>query len=153
MNADPKETLDTLLGYLGFPCEIEEETTEAGLRLQIHTSEAEPLLGHQGEGLEQIQFLLNRLLLAADPAAPRVQVDIDHYRDMQRDQLVLRARHAAESVRATGNPVQLEPMNSYQRRLIHDAFKDDPEVMSWSPSDDARIKRITLKRRPAAPQA
>jgi predicted RNA-binding protein Jag len=42
-------------------------------------------------------------------------------------------------------------MNSYQRRVIHNAFKDDPDVMTWSPQDDARIKRITLKRR--APKA
>jgi predicted RNA-binding protein Jag len=40
-------------------------------------------------------------------------------------------------------------MNSYERRLVHNAFKDDPEVATWSPSDSARIKQITLlKRRP-----
>ena len=38
-------------------------------------------------------------------------------------------------------------MNSYDRRLVHNAFKDDPQVMTWSPSDDARMKRITLKKR------
>ncbi|HET6407579.1 MAG TPA: R3H domain-containing nucleic acid-binding protein, partial [Chthoniobacteraceae bacterium] len=49
--------------------------------------------------------------------------------------------------RKTGRPFQLEPMNSYQRRIIHNAFKEDPDVMTWSPPDDARIKRITLRRR------
>jgi predicted RNA-binding protein Jag len=38
-------------------------------------------------------------------------------------------------------------MNSYERRLIHNAFKDDPEVATWSPSDSARIKQITLLKR------
>jgi spoIIIJ-associated protein len=147
MNANPKEILDTLLGYLGFVCEIEEERNEAGLVLQVHTHDAQHLLGAHGEGLEQLQFLLNRLLQSEDRETPRVQVDIEHYRDMRRDELVQRARHAADSVRATGQPVQLEPMNSYQRRLVHDAFKDDAEVMSVSPSDDARLKRITLQRR------
>ncbi len=149
MSANPKETLDTLLGYLDFVCEIEEESSEAGLVLQVHTQDAQHLLGMHGEGLEQIQFLLNRLLQSEDRDAPRVQVDIEHYRDMRRDELVHRARVAADSVRATGQPFQLEPMNSYQRRLVHDAFKDDPEVMTWSPSDAERIKRITLKRRTA----
>ena len=150
MSLDPRETLDTLLGYLGFICEIEEEQTPAGLVLQVHTHESETLLGHQGEGLDHIQILLNRLLQAADRDAARVQVDIDHYRDMRRDELVHRARLAAEQVRASGHPVQLDPMNSYQRRLIHAAFKEDPEIVSWSPPDDSRIKRITLKRRPPA---
>ena len=66
---------------------------------------------------------------------------------MRNDLLVSRVRKLAESVRETGMPFHLEPMNSYDRRLIHNAFKDDPQVMTWSPQDDARMKRITLKRR------
>jgi predicted RNA-binding protein Jag len=38
-------------------------------------------------------------------------------------------------------------MNSYQRRIVHNAFKDDPDVATWSPSDSARIKQITLLKR------
>jgi len=45
-------------------------------------------------------------------------------------------------------------MNSYERRLVHNAFKDDPEVATWSPSDSARIKQITLiKRQPKRERA
>ena len=51
-------------------------------------------------------------------------------------------------MRATGRPLTLDPMNSYERRLVHTAFKDDPEIATSSPADDARIKRITLARRP-----
>ena len=46
-----------------------------------------------------------------------------------------------------GRPLQLEPMNSYERRIVHNAFKDDPDVATWSPSDSARIKQITLVKR------
>ena len=53
----------------------------------------------------------------------------------------------AERVRITGRSLQLEPMNSYERRLVHNAFKDDPDVATWSPSDSARIKQITLLKR------
>ena len=74
-------------------------------------------------------------------------MDIEHWREIQDDSLVNRIRQIAEVVRTSGRPYQLEPMNSYQRRVIHNAFKDDPDVMTWSPQDDARIKRITLKRR------
>jgi predicted RNA-binding protein Jag len=41
-------------------------------------------------------------------------------------------------------------MNSYDRRIVHNTLKDDPELMSFSPTDDARIKRITIQRRATA---
>jgi spoIIIJ-associated protein len=66
---------------------------------------------------------------------------------MRDDKLRQRVKQIAETVRATGRPVKLEPMNSYDRRIVHNALTDDPEVMSFSPSDDARVKRITIQRR------
>ena len=75
-------------------------------------------------------------------------VDVEHHRTMQQDGFLREIRALAEQVRITGRPVQLEPMNSYDRRLVHTAFKDDPQVMTVSPPDDARLKRITLARRP-----
>jgi len=147
MNANPKELLDTMLGHLDFSFEIKEFENDKGLTLQVYSPERERLLGRRGELLEDIQFLLNRMLQAQDKDSPRVVVDIEHWREMKDDSLVQRVRQMAEVVRSSGRPYQLEPMNSYQRRIIHNAFKDDPDVMTWSPQDDARIKRITLKRR------
>jgi len=147
MNANPKELLDTMLGHLDFSFEIKEFPNEKGLTLQVYSPEREHLLGRRGELLEDIQYLLNRILIAQQRDAPRVVVDIEHWREIQDDSLVHRIKQIAEVVRTSGRPYQLEPMNSYQRRVIHNAFKDDPDVMTWSPQDDARIKRITLKRR------
>ncbi len=151
MNANPKELLDTMLGHLDFSFEIKEYDTSKGLTLQVYSPERERLLGRRGELLEDMQFLLNRMLQAKDKDAPRVVVDIEHWREMKDDNLVHRVKQIADVVRASGRSYQLEPMNSYQRRIIHNAFKDDPEVMTWSPPDDARIKRITLRKRPAPP--
>ncbi len=146
----PKELLDTMLGYLGFVVEIAEMQGEGeNLTLQIYTEESRRLIGRNGEMLEAIQFLLNRLLQAEDKDAPKIIVDCEHYRSMREDRIVQRVRELAERVRITGRSLQLEPMNSYQRRIVHNAFKDDPEVMTWSPPDDARIKRITLRKRGA----
>src|SRR5258707_14786488 len=94
-----------------------------------------------------IQFLLNRLLQARDKDAEKVIVDCEHYRSMREDRIVQRVRELADRVRITGRSLQLEPMNSYERRLVHNAFKDDPDVATWSPSDSARIKQITLLKR------
>src|SRR5438067_4761198 len=115
--------------------------------LQLYTEESRRLIGRDGETLEAIAFLLNRLLQAKDKDAPKVVVDCEHYRSMREDRIVQRVRELAERVRITGRSLQLEPMNSYQRRIVHNAFKDDPEVATWSPSDSARIKQITLLKR------
>ena len=144
----PKELLDTMLGFLGFVVQIEEMQNEAGgLVLQIYTEESARLIGHDGETLEAIQFLLNRLIQSKDKDAPKVMVDCEHYRSMREDKIVQRVRELAERVRITGRSLQLEPMNSYERRIVHNAFKDDPDVATWSPSDSARIKQVTLLKR------
>jgi spoIIIJ-associated protein len=144
----PKELLDTMLGYLGFVAEIDEQRSEGGNAvLQIYTEESARLIGHDGETLEAIQFLLNRLIQAKDRDAEKVIVDCEHYRSMREDKIVQRVRELAERVRISGRSLQLEPMNSYERRIVHNAFKDDPDVATWSPSDSARIKQITLLKR------
>ena len=147
MSQNPRETLDAMLGLLGFACEIKEFQHEHGLTLMVYTAEKDRLIGRNGVLLEDIQVLLNRVLAAKDKDSPKVQVDIEHWREMRDDALAQRVRQLAEGVRQTGRPYHLEPMNAYERRIVHTAFKDDPEVTTWSPPDDARIKRITLRRR------
>ena len=147
MSAPAKDILDTMLGYLGFVCEIDEEPHEGFLLLQVHTPEKERLTGRHGEVLEDVQFLLNRILQARHPDEPRVQIDIEYYREMREDAIVQRARQIATLVKKTGRPFHLDPMNSYDRRIIHNAFKDDPDIITWSPPEEGRIKRITLKKK------
>ena len=148
MNPTPLELLDTMLGHLGYAFDIQETPGEEGVvTLQVYTAESERLIGPEGETLEDLQFLLNRLLQAKDRHAPRVVVDVEHYRTMHQDAFLRDIRVLADQVRQTGRAVQLEPMNSYDRRLVHSAFKDDPLIVTSSPPDDARLKRITLARR------
>ena len=139
--------LDTLLGYLGFVVHIEHSHSPAGLALQVFTDEGELLIGREGERLEDIQYLLNRLLHHRLPDAPKVRVDIAHYRLIQEDQMLNHIREQADRVRHTGRSVTLPPMNSYQRRLVHHAFKDDPAIKTSSPADESRLKCITLSRK------
>ena len=147
MSLNPRETLDTMLGLLGYVCEIKEFEHEHGLTLQVYTADKDRLIGRNGALLEDLQTLLNRILQAQDKNAVKVQVDIEHWREMKDDSLAHRVKQLAEGVRQTGRPYHLEPMNAYERRIVHNAFKDDPEIMTWSPPDDARLKRITIRRR------
>ena len=147
MKPNPKEILDTMLGYLGFFVEIEEQKRDEQAVLQVITTEPHLLIGKYERVMDDMQFLLNRILLARDPEAPKVIVDVDHHRAMRDDTLVQKVRHMAESVRVSGQPVHTEPLNSYDRRLVHNAFVDDPEILTVSPKDQARLKRITIRKR------
>ena len=142
-----KEVLDTMLGYLGFVVQVEEDTTYPSGGLQIYSEEGDTLIGNGGKRLEDIQYLVNRVIHQHHPSAKRLRVDVQHYRSMQDDAMVQRVQEHADNVRRTGRSVKLWPMNSYHRRLVHNTFKDDPMIQTWSPSDAAKLKRITLNRR------
>ena len=98
--------------------------------------------------MDDLQYLVNRILSAQNPPQPRVIVDVQHYRSMRDDALAAKVQQLASAVRASGRPMQTAPLNSYDRRIVHNVFKDDPELTTWSPPDDARVKRITIRKRP-----
>jgi spoIIIJ-associated protein len=147
MPQSPREILDTILGHLGFVVQIEEQEVDGHLILQIRTNEPDRLIGHREERLESLQLLLNRILLAHDRDAPRVTVDVEHHRTMRDDAFLRRIRQLAEAVLEHGRPIETEPLNSYDRRIVHNAFRDDPELATASADSDEKIKRITIKRR------
>ena len=147
MKETPKEILDTMLGYLGFFVEILEEKRDGQDVLQIISSDADLLVGRREQVMDDLQYLLNRILYTRNPESPKVIVDVEHHRMMRDDALVAKVQHMAESVRIGGKPVHTEPLNSYDRRIVHNAFLEDPEITTASPRDDARLKRVTIKKR------
>ena len=140
--------LDTMLGYLGFVVQIDDEESADGPTLQILTEDTDALVGHRGETLDDIQYLVNRILIRHMADAPRIRVDCQYYRSIREDKLVQYAQQMADRVRTTGKSVPLNPMNSYYRRIVHNTFVNDPEVVSVSDNGPARFKPITLKKRP-----
>jgi len=144
-----RSILDAMLGYLGFTVKIEESDGPEGPTLQILTEDGDRLIGRNGETLEDIQYLVNRILIRHVTDAPRIRVDCEYYRSMREDNLVEKAKQLAERVRATGQPMELPPLNSYYRRIVHNLFADDPQVMSVSEQGQLRFKRMFLKKRVA----
>jgi spoIIIJ-associated protein len=145
--AHASQILDTMLGYLGFTVQIDQIEGPEGPTLQIHTDDSQQLIGHRGSTMEDIQYLVNRILQRHIDHAPRIRVDIEFYRSMHEDKLLDHARELGDRVRATGKSEMLQPMNSYYRRMVHNIFVDDKEVQSLSLDPNERFKRIQLKRR------
>jgi spoIIIJ-associated protein len=108
------------------------------------------LIGREGEVLDDLQFLLNRMLARGEEPPPRVIVDVENFRREQEAALLDEIKELVDRVRTAGETVELPPMNAYERRIIHQAFKDDPKVETVSPEGPARLKRIRVRpRRPA----
>jgi spoIIIJ-associated protein len=136
--------LDTMLGHLGFTATIEPQETHDGPCLQIHSGDSETLIGKDGDRLDDLQYLVNRILRRHLPKAERIKVDCAHFRSIQEDQLKEEIQSIAERVKATGKPFQMRPLNAYYRRLVHNILADDPKIVSHSPQGDDRLKRITI---------
>ena len=136
--------LDTMLGHLGFTTTIEVQETADGPCLQIHTGECAALIGSDGDRLDDLQYLVNRIVRRHFPKAERIKVDCEHFRSMQEDQLHEEVRAIAERVKTSGSAYQMRPLNAYYRRLVHNVLVENPDVVSHSPDGDDRLKRITI---------
>ncbi|MEY2428250.1 MAG: spoIIIJ-associated protein [Verrucomicrobiota bacterium] len=146
MPADPKATLEKLLGLLGFPATVEEHRMEEGVLLDVKADDSGRLIGRQGQTLSDLQYITNRLLFQQDPSAPKIMVDISGYRAQAREALVKKAKEAAEKVRRWGDVVELEPLSAFDRRIIHQALKDDPNIETYSVEVEGTEKKAVLLR-------
>jgi spoIIIJ-associated protein len=150
MHNSPKEILELMLGHLGMVCEVSEESRDRGLVLKIETKEPNLLIGKGGRTLRDLQYLLNRILTQEEGEHEQVLLDVHDYRSQLESDLLKRVAEAVAEVLATGAEVVLPPLNAYDRRLVHNFCKENGSVESVSPPDDARLKRIILRPKPAA---
>ena len=146
MPVEPKATLEKLLQTLGFTATVEEQHIEDGLLLDVKTEDSGRLIGRQGQTLGELQYITNRLIFHQDPSAPKVTVDVGGYRAQAREVLVKKAKDAAEKVRKWGDVVELEPLNAFDRRIIHHALKDDPTIETHSVEVEGTDKKAILIR-------
>jgi spoIIIJ-associated protein len=146
MPAEPKVTLEKILDLLGFPGAVEEHPMDDGILLDVKTEDSGRLIGRQGQTLSDLQYITNRLLFQQDPSTPKVMVDVSGYRAQAREALVKKAKEAAEKVRRWGDVVELEPMSSFDRRIIHHALKDDPDIETQSVEVEGTEKKAMLLR-------
>lgn len=137
---------NSILSSLGFLYSIRTEETEDGINLYIDTKDAAYLIGDEGDRLDDLQYLINRLVQAEQATAPRVRVDCNLYRTKCEAKLLRRARARAERVLQTGTPLLMEKLNAYQRRLVHQELANIPGIATESEDTESRFKRITISK-------
>jgi len=136
--------LDTMLGHLGLAGTIEVQETHDGPCLQIHSTESQVIIGRDGDRLDDIQYLVNRILRRHNPKAERIKVDCEHFRTIREDQMAEEIRGIAERVKSSGKSYLMRPLNAYYRRMVYNILVDDSGVECHSPEGDDRLKRITI---------
>jgi spoIIIJ-associated protein len=146
MPAQPKQIVEKLLSTLGFTATVESHELAEGLLLDVKTDEPGRLIGRQGQVLGDLQYLTNRILFQQDQKSPKVTVDVGGYRLQARDALIKKAKDAAEKVRRWGDAVELEPMNPYDRRIVHQALREDPDVETHSVEVEGTEKKVLILR-------
>ena len=105
------------------------------------------LIGKRGQTLDSLQYLANRVANKHQEGYVRVKLDTENYLARREETLRHLAKNIAQKVKRNRRPVALEPMNPYERRIIHSALQSDPYVMTHSEGEEPfRKVVITLKK-------
>ena len=106
------------------------------------------LIGKRGQTLDSLQYLTNRVANKMQSGYVRVKLDTEDYRRRRKETLENLAKNIASKVKRTRRTVALEPMNPYERRIIHSALQSDPAVSTHSEGEEPyRRVVVTLVRR------
>jgi spoIIIJ-associated protein len=145
-----REILEELMRHLGFAVRIDLETGDTS-RLNVVGEGAErealgALIGRKGERLSALQHLVNLMLSKRMGGWTRVLVDVEDYRGRRERQLRELAERAAARVVETGKMLQLEAMPALERRWIHLALRENPNVATQSIGEEPNRRIVVLPR-------
>jgi spoIIIJ-associated protein len=144
------EFLEELLSRMGIDASVEPNLEEGTMYVDVLAAGASDddmalLIGRHGQTLEALQELTRHVVMRRTGMRCRVIVDVEGYRKRQRDRLAARAREAAKRVARTGREEELEPMNPYERKIVHDAVATIPGVESSSRGEEPE-RRVVIRR-------
>ena len=138
--------LSGLTERMGVPVEITLQETPEQLRMQMTGEGMSLLIGRRGETLDALQYLTSLNINRGREEYLRVSIDTENYRAKREEALRKLAIRMAGRAKKSGRRVALEPMNPYERRILHSALQNDPDVTTHSEGEEPyRRVIITLK--------
>ena len=141
-----RDFLKGLTERMGVPIEVETSQSAEQLRFQMSGENMSILIGRRGETLDAIQYLTSLTVNKGRDEYLRVSIDTENYRAKREEALRKLAVRMASRAKKTGKRVALEPMNPYERRILHSALQGDPAVTTHSEGEEPyRRVIITLK--------
>ena len=141
------EFLTKVFSAMGLKVEISVDFDEEGVNVDLSGDDMGMLIGKRGQTLDSLQYLLSLVINKNNEGYLRVKLDTENYRERRRKTLENLARNIAFKVKRTKRPVSLEPMNPYERRVIHSALQNDKYVFTKSEGEEPfRHVVVMLKR-------
>lgn len=150
-----REFLDGVFRAMELPVNIEitYNTENDNLDIDFSGEDMGILIGKRGQTLDSLQYLTSLVVNKEQGDYIRVKLDTENYRKRRKETLENLARNIAFKVRKTRKPVSLEPMNPYERRIIHSALQGNRYVETYSEGNEPyRHVVVTLKRSSKAPR-
>ncbi len=127
-----KDFLNGIFDILGEEVNVDVQTDDDTLKIEFTGSDMGIVIGKRGETLDALQYLTSLVVNRGDSDFKKVSLDTENYRDKRNTALESLAHKLAKKVARTRRSTTLEPMNSYERRIIHSALQDDPYVTTYS---------------------
>lgn len=150
-----KQVVRELLQAMGFSCTVlavdNPSIIELGpedpptVFIDIHGPHAGMLIGRRGEHLAQLQYLVNVLVNRRLSSWTRVIIDVEGYRSRREESLIALAYRVARQVARTKQPVTLEPMPANERRVIHVALRENPDVETRSSGEGINDESLSTR--------
>ena len=126
---------------------VEYDEVENFMNIELSGDEMGVLIGKRGQTLDSLQYLVSLVVNKNIENYIRVKVDTENYRQRRKETLENLAKNISYKVKRTKRPVSLEPMNPYERRIIHSALQNDKYVTTYSEGEEPfRHVVVTLKR-------
>jgi spoIIIJ-associated protein len=133
VSAKIEEMVAEIMRLMGIKAQVKIEIEEGVHRVSIETAGSDGLLiGKKGESLEDIGHLLRRMVGKQLKKSVRMDVDVGGYKKRRGSALRSKAVSLASRVKSTGREMQMEPLPSAERRVIHLALADDPQVKTYT---------------------
>ena len=140
--------LDRSLAALGVPGTVSISEDDDEVTATVSGRDLGVLIGRHGQMIDALQYLANAMAhRAVGEERRRIVIDAAGYRARRTATLESLARRSAEQASATGRRVELEPMSSVERRIVHEALKDDPEVETESEGSEPHRYVVVIPRR------
>ncbi|NLL06668.1 MAG: protein jag [Clostridiaceae bacterium] len=141
-----KEFLMSVLDKMNVDAEIIAEETEDSILLVVKGDDIGIVIGRRGETLDSLQYLTSLVVNKSKEEYKRVVIDIENYRQKREETLVKLANRLADRVIKYKKKITLEPMNPYERRVIHSSLQNHRYVETYSVGEEPNRKVvITLK--------
>ncbi|MBR2712977.1 MAG: protein jag [Bacilli bacterium] len=137
-----KEFVKTICEGMGLEVQLETQRKDNYLKITIHSENSSILIGKNGRTLSSIQNLLRSAINKETGANINIILDVENYKERQQKNIERLAIKLAKEVRKTKEPITMDSMNSYERRLVHSVLSDFKGIKTESEGEEPNRKVV-----------